>query len=52
MTDIRYYILRRESHPLTLGNTIKVFGKRYAYWTLRNAGATRFEAIRAIFFAI
>lgn len=46
------YLLRYESHPLVLGSTIRCHGLRFAYWTIRNAGASRWAALRSIFFAM
>ena len=45
------YALKFESNPLTLKSTIALYGTRYAYWKLRNMGASRYAAIRSIFFA-
>jgi len=47
-----YSLLLTESHPFTLRNTIQIYGIRFAYWNLRQYGASRYQAIRAILFAI
>jgi len=39
-------------HPFEVANKIDRFGIKFAYWYLRNSGATRYQALRAIFFAI
>lgn len=44
--------LQLESHPETLHWFIKCYGKKRAYWNLRRLGASRYQAIRAIIFAI
>lgn len=44
--------LRLESNPFALGNYISLHGKKRAYWHLRDLGATRYQALRSIFFAI
>jgi len=41
-----------ESNPATLCWYIKSHGKKRAYWHLRNLGASRYQALRAIFFAL
>jgi len=45
------HALNYESNPLTLRSTIALYGTRYAYWKLRDMGASRYAAIRSIFFA-
>jgi 3-mercaptopyruvate sulfurtransferase SseA len=47
-----YSALRFESHPLVLHDYVKLWGKKRAYWHLRSLGATRYQALRAIFFAV
>jgi hypothetical protein len=47
-----YSLLLTESHPLNLHKTIQIHGIRFAYWNLRQYGASRYQAIRAILFAI
>jgi hypothetical protein len=39
-------------HPFEVAIQINQFGMKYAYWYLRRMGATRYQALRAIFFAI
>jgi len=39
-------------HPFEVARNIQLAGYRYAYWVLRHKGATRYQALRAIFFAI
>ena len=41
-----------ELHPFEVANKIRTFGIKFAYWHLRNNGATRYQALRAIFFAL
>jgi len=44
--------LDHESHPFRVRNTITCWGIRFAYWNLRNLGASRYQAARSIFFAL
>lgn len=44
--------LDQELYPFTVARNIQAFGFKYAYWILRHKGATRYQALRAIFFAI
>ena len=44
--------LDQELHPFKVAQSIHSFGYKYAYWILRHRGATRYQALRAIFFAI
>jgi hypothetical protein len=44
--------LRYESTPSVLSTYIRLYGKKRAYWHMRNLGATRYQALRAIFFAV
>jgi len=44
--------LSLESNPRALSVYIRCYGKKRAYWNLRNLGASRYQALRAIFFAI
>ena len=46
------FALRFESKPEVLSNFITLYGKKRAYWNLRFLGATRYQALRSIFFAI
>lgn len=46
------YVLNYESNPANLSFYIRCHGKKRAYWNLRNLGASRYQALRAIFFAI
>ena len=41
-----------ESHPFAVARTIRRHGLRFAYWNLRNAGASRLDALRSIFFGL
>lgn len=45
-------MLRLESNPYSLSTYIACHGKKRAYWHLRNLGASRFQALRSIYFAI
>ena len=45
-------ILRLESRPIILSLYIRIHGKKKAYWHLRDLGATRYQALRSIFFAL
>jgi len=45
-------ILAMESNPQRLETYIYLYGKKRAYWYLRNLGASRYQALRAIFFSI
>lgn len=45
-------LLRLESRPSILGYYIRIHGIKRAYWHLRDLGATRYSAIRSIFFSI
>ena len=45
------FALQFESDPKILSNFILLYGKKRAYWNLRFLGATRYQALRAIFFA-
>lgn len=49
MKDI---LFNQESHPLRVRNTIQCWGIRFAYWHLRDLGASRYQAARSIFFAL
>jgi len=44
--------LEQELHPSNVSRNIKLVGYRYAYWIMRHRGATRYQALRAILFAI
>lgn len=44
--------LDHESHPFRVRDSIKCWGIRFAYWNLRNLGASRYQAARSIFFAL
>jgi hypothetical protein len=44
--------LDQELHPFKVAQNIYSFGYKYSYWILRYKGATRYQALRAIFFAI
>ena len=44
--------LDQDLHPFEVANKINNFGIKFAYWYLRKSGATRYQALRAIFFAI
>jgi len=44
--------LEQELYPFKVAHNINTFGYKYAYWILRHKGATRYQALRAIFFAI
>ena len=44
--------LEQELHPFTVARNIQLAGYKYAYWILRHKGATRYQALRAIFFAV
>ncbi len=44
--------LDQELHPFAVARNIQLVGYKYAYWILRHKGATRYQALRAIFFAI
>ncbi len=50
MTHSEYIV--RSFNPLTLKQEIKDFGIRYANWTLRNLGGSRYETFRAILLSI
>jgi hypothetical protein len=45
-------ILDMESNPLALSLYIRLYGKKRAYWYLRSLGASRYQALRSIFFSI
>ena len=45
-------ILEIESNPLALAAYIRCYGKKRAYWYLRSLGASRYQALRSIFFSI
>jgi hypothetical protein len=45
-------ILKLESNPRSLSSYIVLYGKKRAYWHLRNLGASRYQALRSIFFSI
>lgn len=45
-------LLRLESRPAILAIYIRIHGKKRAYWYLRDLGATRYQALRSIFFSI
>jgi len=45
-------ILEMESNPLSLSLYIRCHGKKRAYWYLRSLGASRYQALRSIFFSI
>lgn len=49
MKDIFF---NHESHPFRVRDTIQCWGIRFAYWNLRNLGASRYQAARSIFFAL
>jgi hypothetical protein len=44
--------LSLEYNPRSLSVYIRCYGKKRAYWHLRNLGASRYHALRSIFFAI
>jgi hypothetical protein len=44
--------LDQDLHPFEVATKINNFGIKFAYWYLRKSGATRYQALRAIFFAI
>jgi hypothetical protein len=44
--------LDQDLHPFAVARTIQSFGYKYAYWVIRHIGATRYQTLRAIFFAI
>lgn len=44
--------LEQDLHPFEVAKNIHHFGMKYAYWYLRRSGASRYQALRAIFFAI
>ena len=44
--------LEIESNPRALSVYIRCYGKKRAYWYLRHLGASRYQAIRSIFFSI
>lgn len=44
--------LEQDLHPFQVATQINRFGIKFAYWYLRESGATRYQALRAIFFAI
>jgi len=44
--------LDQESHPFRVRDSIKCWGIWFAYWHLRNLGASRYQAARSIFFAL
>jgi hypothetical protein len=47
-----HYELRFESRPEILSMYIQINGVKRAYWHLRDLGATRYNALRSIFFSI
>ena len=44
--------LKIESRPMVLSYFIKTHGLKRAYWHLRDLGASRYGAMRSIFFSI
>lgn len=44
--------LEQDLHPFEVASKIRTFGIKFAYWHLRKSGATRYQALRAIFFAL
>lgn len=44
--------LEQELYPFKVAHNINTFGFKYAYWIMRHKGATRYQALRAIFFAM
>jgi hypothetical protein len=49
MLDI---MLKIDSNPSHLSYRIRRQGFKRAYWHLRDLGATRYQALRSIFFAL
>jgi len=45
-------VLQLECDPQRLSTYIYLHGKKRAYWYLRHLGASRYQALRAIFFSI
>jgi hypothetical protein len=45
-------LLNIESQPGILSIYVRIHGTKRAYWHLRDLGATRYQALRSIFFAI
>jgi hypothetical protein len=45
-------LLRLESRPGILSIYLRNYGLKRAYWHLRDLGATRYSAMRSIFFAL
>ena len=52
VTNMTSIFLEQDLHPFEVAKNIHHFGMKYAYWYLRKSGATRYQALRAIFFAI
>jgi hypothetical protein len=52
MRKLPCIFLYQDLNPFEVSRIIQTFGIKYAYWNLRNKGATRYETLRAIFFAI
>jgi hypothetical protein len=49
---MRNFALTFESNPVNLAPYIRLYGKKRAYWYLRDLGASRYAALRSIFFAL
>lgn len=49
MKDI---LVNYESNPFRVRDTINCWGVRFAYWNLRNLGASRYQAVRSIIIAL
>jgi len=45
-------LLNLESRPSILAIYIRMHGIKRAYWHLRDLGATRYSAMRSIFFSL
>jgi hypothetical protein len=52
MSTVVCMFLDQELHPFKVAQNIHSFGYKYSYWILRHKGATRYQALRAIFFAV